>query len=118
MFLDECGSNIALTPLYARAPKGERKRRKRSTRVVGKNTTLIAALSVEGMGAAMILEGSTNTTAFEVYVEQVLAPCIGYLGYPFYKIGLMMATTPHFSSFSTSRARFSAQLFPCLFWNG
>jgi len=28
------------------------------------------------MGAAMILEGSTNTTAFEVYVEQVLAPTL------------------------------------------
>ena len=28
------------------------------------------------MGAAMILEGSTNTIAFEVYVEQVLAPTL------------------------------------------
>ena len=40
----------------------------------GKNTTLIAALSLEGMGAALILEGSANTTAFELYIEQVLAP--------------------------------------------
>jgi transposase len=29
--IDETGSNIALTPLYARAPKGERKRRKCAT---------------------------------------------------------------------------------------
>ncbi len=42
----------------------------------GKNTTLIAALSLEGMGAAMILEGSANTTAFELYVEQILAPSL------------------------------------------
>jgi transposase len=28
------------------------------------------------MGAAMILEGSANATAFEVYVEQVLAPTL------------------------------------------
>jgi transposase len=28
------------------------------------------------MGAAMILEGAANTTAFEVYVEQVLAPTL------------------------------------------
>jgi transposase len=42
----------------------------------GKNTTLIAALSLEGMGAAMILEGSTNATAFELYVEQVLVPSL------------------------------------------
>jgi transposase len=42
----------------------------------GKNTTLIAALSLKGMGAALILEGSTTTTAFELYVEQVLAPSL------------------------------------------
>ena len=75
VFVDECGSNIALTPLYARAPKGERARGS-VPRNRGKNTTLIAALSLEGMGAAMILEGSANATAFEVYVEQVLAPSL------------------------------------------
>ena len=75
VFIDECGSNIALTPLYARAPKGERARAS-VPRNRGKNTTLIAALSLEGMGAAMILEGSANTTAFELYVEQVLAPSL------------------------------------------
>ena len=40
------------------------------------NTTLIAALSLQGMGAAMILEGSTNGAAFEIYVEQLLAPSL------------------------------------------
>ena len=73
VFIDECGSNIALTPLYARAPKGERARGS-VPRNRGKNTTLIAALSLEGMGAALILEGSANTIAFELYVEQILAP--------------------------------------------
>jgi transposase len=75
VFIDECGSNIALTPLYARAPKGERARGK-VPRNRGKNTTLIAALSLEGMGASLILEGSANTTAFELYIEQVLAPSL------------------------------------------
>jgi transposase len=75
VFLDETGSNIALTPLYARAPKGERARGS-VPRNRGKNTTLIAALSLEGMGAALILEGSANTIAFELYVEQVLAPSL------------------------------------------
>ena len=60
VFLDECGSNIALTPLYARAPKGERARGS-VPRNRGKNTTLIAALSLEGMGAAMI-PGSDRRT--------------------------------------------------------
>jgi hypothetical protein len=45
VFLDETGSNIALTPLYARSPKGERARAK-VPRNRGKNTTLIAALSL------------------------------------------------------------------------
>jgi hypothetical protein len=40
--LDECGSNIGLTPLYARAPKGTRAY-SRVPRNRGKNTTLIAA---------------------------------------------------------------------------
>jgi transposase len=75
VFIDETGSNIALTPLYARAPKGERARGK-VPRNRGKNTTLIAALSLEGMGAALILEGSANATAFELYTEQVLAPSL------------------------------------------
>ena len=75
VFVDECGSNIALTPLYARAPKGERAQG-RVPRNRGKNTTLIASLSLEGMGAAMILEGSANGAAFELYVEQLLAPSL------------------------------------------
>lgn len=32
--------------------------------------------SLEGMGATLILEGSANTTAFELYIEQVLAPSL------------------------------------------
>jgi transposase len=75
VFVDECGSNIALTPIYARAPKGERATG-RVPRNRGKNTTLIASLSLEGMGAAMILEGSANGAAFEIYVEQLLAPSL------------------------------------------
>jgi transposase len=75
VFIDETGSNIALTPLYARAPKGERAKAS-VPRNRGKNTTLIAALNLEGMGAAFILEGSANTTAFELYVEHVLVPSL------------------------------------------
>jgi transposase len=75
VFVDECGSNIALTPLYARAPKGHRATGK-VPRNRGKNTTLIASLSLEGMGAAMILEGSATGAAFETYVEQLLAPSL------------------------------------------
>jgi transposase len=73
--IDECGSNISLTPLYARAPKGLRAYGS-VPRNRGKNTTLIASLSFEGMGESMIIEGGANATAFECYVEEVLAPSL------------------------------------------
>ncbi len=73
--IDECGSNIGLTPLYARAPKGSRAPGN-APRNRGKNTTLIAALTFEGMGESMIIEGSANSAVFERYVEEILAPSL------------------------------------------
>lgn len=75
MFVDECGTHIALTPLYARAPRGVRAVGK-VPRNYGANMTLIASLSVEGMGEALMLDGAADTRAFEVYIEQVLAPSL------------------------------------------
>lgn len=75
VIVDETGSNIGLTPLYARAPRGERAHGS-IPRNRGKNTTLLAALSTSGMGAAMILEGASDTIAFEYYVEHILAPSL------------------------------------------
>lgn len=73
--IDECGSNISLTPLYARSPKGSRAYG-RVPRNRGKNTTLIAALTFEGMGESMIIEGATTTMVFEKYLEEILAPSL------------------------------------------
>ncbi len=73
--IDECGSNISLTPLYARAPKGKRAYGS-VPRNRGKNTTLIAALTWSGMGESMIIEGAANAAAFEQYVEEILAPSL------------------------------------------
>jgi transposase len=73
--IDECGANIALTPLYARAPKGLRAYGS-APRNRGKNTTLIAALTFEGMGESMIIEGAANAAAFERSVEEILAPSL------------------------------------------
>lgn len=52
--VDECGSNLALTPLYARAPKGQRAHGS-VPRNRGKNTTLLGSLSLAGIGASMII---------------------------------------------------------------
>jgi len=73
--VDECGSNIALTLLYARAPKGERAYGI-VTRNRGKNTTLLASLSLSGVGACMIIEGAVNARTCEAYVEHILAPSL------------------------------------------
>ena len=73
--VDECGSNIALTPLYALAPQGQRAHGT-VPRNRGKNTTLLASLSLEGIGACLIIEGAVNAQVFEAYVEQILAPSL------------------------------------------
>jgi len=75
IFVDECGAHIALTPLYARAPRGQRAYGSVPCNR-GKNTTVIAGLSLEGMQAPLILEGAVTTLAFEAYVDQVLAPLL------------------------------------------
>ncbi len=76
VFVDECGTNITLTRLYARAPRGERAFGK-VPRNWDKNVTLIAAMSTEGMGrAAMSVEGATDGAAFEAYVKHFLLPTL------------------------------------------
>jgi transposase len=76
VFVDESGFHTSMTRLYARAPKGKRAYGK-VPRNRGKNTTLIAAITLEeGMGAPMSVEGATDSEAFEAYVEHFLAPTL------------------------------------------
>ncbi len=75
MFVDECGSNVGLVPLRARAPKGKRAFGK-APRNRGKNTTLLASMSAGGMGPSLAVEGGTTKAVFEGYVELVLAPSL------------------------------------------
>jgi len=73
--VDESGSNIAMTPRYARAPRGQRTYGS-VPRNHGKNITLFAALSLDGLGAVMTLDGAADTIAFEAYVRTFLAPTL------------------------------------------
>jgi len=73
--VDETGSHIAMTPLYAYAPRGERAIGK-VPRNYGANLTLIASLSLQGMGEAFLLDGSADAAVFEAYIEQILAPSL------------------------------------------
>lgn len=75
VIVDESGTNLNLTPRYARAPRGQRAYGT-VPRNTPPNTTVIAAMTMEGMGPAMTLPGATDTAAFVVYVEQFLVPSL------------------------------------------
>jgi transposase len=77
VFVDESGFNTSMTRfLRARAPRGKRAHGK-VPRNRGENTTLIAAITLEGaMGESMALEGATDAQVFEAYVEHFLAPTL------------------------------------------
>ena len=75
VFVDESGTHISMDRLRSRAPRGVRaygqvpKNR-------GKNLTLIASMSLHGMGESMVVEGGTDAATFEAYVEHLLAPSL------------------------------------------
>lgn len=76
VWVDECGTHTSMTRLRGRAPKGERAYGS-VPRNRGKNTTLIASMTLEGaMGECMAVEGSTKAFVFEAYVERFLTPSL------------------------------------------
>jgi transposase len=75
VFVDESGTHTSMDRLRSRAPKGERAYGK-VPRNRGKNTTLIASMTLYGMGESMCFEGATDAKAFEVYMEHFLAPTL------------------------------------------
>jgi hypothetical protein len=75
VFVDEMGTNTSLSPIYGWSKKGQRARCA-VPRNRGKNTTLLASMSLEGMGPSLAVEGATTTRVFETYVERVLAPTL------------------------------------------
>ncbi len=75
VFVDEMGANISLAPVYAWSRRGERAYAS-VPRNWGKNITLLASMSLEGMGPCLAVEGSTTSEVFETYLEHVLAPTL------------------------------------------
>lgn len=75
VFVDEMGANTSLCPLYAYSPRGRRAHTK-VPRNRGKNTTLLASMTIDGMGPCVAVEGTTTSAVFEAYVEQVLVPTL------------------------------------------
>jgi transposase len=75
VFVDEMGVHTSLAPLYGYSRKGERVHLQ-VPRNRGTNTTLLASMTLGGMGETMAVEGSTNQEVFEAYVEHALAPTL------------------------------------------
>jgi hypothetical protein len=97
VWVDECGTHTSMTRLYARAPRGERAYAS-VPRNRGKNTTLIASMTLEGaMGEAMAFEGSTKAFVFEAYVERFLAPTL--------RAGQIVVVMDNLSAHKTDRVR-------------
>lgn len=73
LFLDESGVTTEMTRRYGRAFGGERVR---EANPAGhwKTLTLLGAMSVEGLVAAMTVEAPTDREVFLAYLEQVLCP--------------------------------------------
>jgi transposase len=75
IFLDESGVTTSMTRLYARRPDG---RRVHEATPGGhwKIMTILAAMRLRGITAAMTIEEATDGDIFLAYVEQVLCPTL------------------------------------------
>jgi transposase len=75
VFVDESGAHTSLTWLYGWAPHGQRATGS-VPRNHGKNTTLVATVTPDGLQAPWTIEGAMNAAAFERYVQEVLGPTL------------------------------------------
>ena len=73
--MDETGSHLGYTPTHAWAPRGQRAH---ATAPVnrGENKTVVAALTLGGVGPRLRFDGAMTTARFEGYVRHVLAPTL------------------------------------------
>jgi len=75
LFLDETSTPTTLTPLRARAARGQRAhgripRRRREA------ISWLATLTVHGLGESLLVRGAVDRLVFEAFVERVLVPTL------------------------------------------
>lgn len=75
VFLDECGVTTRMTRLYGRGKRGQR--------VYGaipsnwaQSTTILGALTLEGLLTAVAIQATTSTEVFLAFLEQALVPLL------------------------------------------
>jgi len=75
VFLDETATPITLTPLRARAPRGQR-----AVGCVPRGhrpaISWLATLTPHGIGESVVVEGAVDRPTFEAFIEQFLVPCL------------------------------------------
>jgi transposase len=75
IFVDETSTSIAMARAYARAPRGQRASGA-VPRNQGQNLSVIGALGLQGIVAALSVEGAVDTDVFDVFVRRVLVPAL------------------------------------------
>ena len=74
-FVDETSTNLTYCRRYARAEGGQRAHQATPLHG-GPNVTLVAALTPNGLQAAMTVSGAVNGEVFAAYLQQVLGPTL------------------------------------------
>ena len=74
-FVDETSTNLTYCRRYARAEGGQRAGQDVPLHG-GPNVTLVAALTSDGLQAAMTVSGAINGQVFAAYLDQVLGPTL------------------------------------------
>ncbi len=75
VFVDETSTNLTYCRRYGRAPGGQRLDQAVPLHH-GPNVTLIAALTPQGLGALLSVNGAVNGEVFAAYLDQVLGPTL------------------------------------------
>ena len=73
VFVDETGSNLAITRRYARSVRGSRAYN-HAPYQRGQTITLIGAMALRGLVGEISFPGATDALAFKTYVTQGLVP--------------------------------------------
>ena len=73
--MDETSTNLTYCRRYARAEGGQRAH-KATPLHGGPNVKLIPALTPDGLGALMSVDGAVNGDVFAAYLDQVLGPTL------------------------------------------
>ena len=75
VFVDETSTHLTYCRRYGRAPAGRRLDQAVPLHA-GPNVTLIAALTPDGLGALMSVDGAVNGDVFAAYLDQVPGPTL------------------------------------------